>query len=291
MPQNRVIFGVHSASPYSRTTGLFFGTAKVVGEASVALSGELQKLYGGSQRFPWAVEDGTINTEISLKLKQYDDFLFEVFLGKAPTTAGADSTGTVSTLTNKNGTSAVAATGIATVTVKAAEKADLKFTRYVVKVVSATTVDVYAASDVDFARGVDKTFVNDGLKITASPLTIVASTAVEIPDFGLELTGGAGTIAMTVGDTATFEVKPPSSASTSVRVGASANTYPEFGLVIVAQQSGSGEMFEMDIFRCKGIGLPIQFAEKKFSENDIKIESYYDSVKDGVFDVRHITPS
>ena len=216
----RTIYGVHSVTPYSRTDGTYYGTAKVLGEASVSLKGELTKLYGGASKFPWAVEDGVINSEISLKLKEYPDFLFQLFLGKAPTAVSADTAGAVTTLTNVYGSTAKSATiGVASVAVKAAAKTDLKLTKYLVKVVSATTVDVYAGSDVDFGRGTAKVFENDALKITATPLTIVSATATEIPGYGVELTGGSGTIAMTAGDTASFEVKPPSTSSMSVKVG------------------------------------------------------------------------
>lgn len=287
----RVIFGVHSVTPYSRTTGLPYGSARVIGEASLNTAGELVKLYGGSSRFPFAIEQGTMSTEVSLKLKEYESWLWTLFQGKAPTAGTTDTSGAVTAITNKNGTSLVAATGIASVTVKAAEKADLKFTKFVAVATDATHVDVYAMSDIDFARGVDKSFESDALKITASPLEIATDTAVEIPDFGLELTGGSGTIAMTVGDTGTWEVKPPSSSSMSVTVGGLSDTFPEFGLIIVAQQQSSGRMIELDIFRAIGIGLPISFAEKKFSEPEIKVEAFYDSSKSGIYSLREIVPS
>lgn len=288
----RLIFGVYSVSPYNRTTGEPYGIAKVIGEASMALSGELVKLMGGASKYPWAIEDGAINSEVSMKLKEYPDFLFQLFLGKAPTTAGADSSGACSTLTNKKGSSVMhASTGIATATVKAAAKADLKFTKYVVKATDATHVDVYAMTDIDFKRGTDKSFETDLLKITASPLTITASTPTEIPGFGIELNGGSGTIGMTADDTATFEVKPPSSKSMEVTIGATNDVYPEFGLVCMGQQMSDGSMVEIEIYRAKGIGAPIGLAEKAFSEAEIKVESFYDSAKDAIAKIRHIIPS
>jgi hypothetical protein len=288
----RIIYGVYSVTPYNRTTNAPYGTAKVVGEASIGLSGETVKLSGGASKYPWAIEDGPINAEVSLKLKEYPDFLFELFLGKAPTVAAADTAGAVTTLTNVFGSSLMSATiGVASVGIKSGSKGDLKFTKYVVKAASATTVDVYAMSDEDFVRGTDKAFVSDGLKITTTPLTITAATPIEIVGFGLELTGGSGTIGMTIGDTASFEVKPPSNGSMSLRVGGSADVYPEFGLIIMAQQRSSGEMFEIDVFRAKGIGLPLSFAEKAFSEADIKVQAFYDAAKNGVFDIRWIQPS
>jgi hypothetical protein len=287
----RVIFGVHSVTPYNRTSGLPYGTARVVGEASLGLTGDLQKLFGGSSRFPWAIEDGVINTELALKLKEYPNFLFELFLGKAPTDTAADSAGTVSALVNKLGTSIVAATGLASIAVKSAAKADLKFTKYVIKAVDATHIDIYAMSNVDFSRGTDALFQDDLLKITATPLAITTGAAVDIPNFGLTVTGGASATAFVSGDTATFEVKPISSKTTEVTVGGTSDVFPEMGMIIVAQQSGTQEMVELDVFRCKGIGLPLAFAEKKFSEPEIKVEAYYDSVKNGVFSMRHIIPA
>lgn len=285
----RSFYGVHSFSPYKRSDGTFYGIVKCIGKSSLSLSGDTVELRGGSNRFAWAVEDGAINAELSIMPRSYEDFLFEVFLGKAPTAVTADTAGTVSTLTNKKGTSAVAATGMTTATVKSGSKADLKFTKYVVVVASATTVHVYAGSDVDFARGTDLDFVNDLLKITNSALTITQATAVEIPNTGVELTGGAGTIGMTVGDTATFEVKPNSTKSMSVTIGGLNDVFPEFGALIVAQRRGNQEMMELDVFRCKGIGLPLGFEEKKWSEAELKAKCFYDSTRSGVFSVRHIT--
>lgn len=287
----RTIFGVHSVTPYNTVTKLPYGTAKVVGECSVALSGETVKLMGGPSKYPWDIQDGAINADVSLKIKEYPDFLFELFLGKAPTPVGVDANGTITAIANGKGTSVVAATGIATATVKAANKTDLKFTKYVVKATDATHVDVYAMSDADFNRGTDKSFETDGLKITAAPLAIAQGAPVEIPGFGIELTGGAGIIALVADDTATFSVLPPSSSSMSVTIGGTADTFPEFGLILMAQKKSDGSMFELDIFRAKGIGLPIAFAEKAFSEAEIKIQAFYDSAKDGVFKATTVKPS
>ena len=281
----RTIFGVHSVTPYNRNTNKPYGTAKVLGECSISLSGETVKLTGGSSKFPWDIQDGAISSEVSLKLKEYPDWMFELFLGKSPTALGADANGAVSAITNVKGISVVAATGLVSATVKVANKADLKFTKYIVKATDPTHVDVYAMTDVDFDRGTDKSFVNDELKITAAPLAIAQGIAVEIPGFGIELTGGAGIIAMVADDTAIFEVKPPSSSSMSVKVGGTSDSLPEFGLIIMAQKKSDGTMVEIDVFRAKGAGLPLSFAEKAYSEAEIKLQSFYDSEKDGIQDV------
>lgn len=291
----RAIFGVHSFTPYNVTTGEFYGTVKVLQSSTLALSGELISLTGGSSKYPWAVEDGLITSELNLAFSQYDDFLFELMMGKAPTSNAAEATGSVTTLTDKSGTVVNATTGIASVGVKSGSSADLKFSKYIVKVVSGTTVDVYAASDADFARGTDKSFENDLLKITASPLTISSGAAVEIPGYGLELTGGSGAIdlesAGAIGDTATFEVRPPNSKSMDVTIGATTDVFPEWGAIVMAQKRGNSEMFEIDLFRCKAIGLPIGFTANEFSSAEVTAQAFYDSTRNGVMSLRHVIPT
>lgn len=291
----RVFFGVHSFTPYCRETGLPYGTALVLGQSGFSLSGELASLTGGSNKYPWAVEETNITAELSLTFKQYEDWMMQLFLGKKPTASDA-TTGSVANVSNKKGTVLNAVWGINSIQVKIGSEDDLKFTKYVIKVVDPVleTVDVYALSNVDFARGTDKDFEDDLLKITASPLTITDGVAVTIPGFGLEIVGGslvdfAGN-GVEAGNTIVFEVLPPSSKSISARFGGSADNFPEFGAIVVGQQRGSGEMVELDIFRLKAVGLPLGFQEKAFSEAEVTAQAYYDAEKNGVFDLRHITP-
>jgi hypothetical protein len=287
----RYLFGVHSLAPYNVTTGEAYGIAKVIGTAELALSGELIELFGGSSKYSWGVESGTVATDVNLTLKEYPNFLFELLLGKAVTDNAAEASGSVTAIANKSGTSAVAATGLASVGLKSGSSASVKFAKYVLKVASATTVDVYAMSDVDFARGTDLTYQNDLLKVTASPLTITTGGVVEIPGTGLELTGGAGTIAMTTGDTATFSSRPINTDSIDVTIGGATDVNPEFGLIIVGEKLGSGQMIELDLFKCKGVGLPFGFAEKAFSEASVTLKAFQDTTRSGVFSLRHVVPT
>ena len=288
----RVAFGVHSCTPYNTSTGEFYGILKVLKGSSLSLSGELQKLMGGASKYPWAVEDGAISAEMSLKFSEYPDFVFTLFLGATPTNNAAETSGNCSSLTNKYGTSCMSATtGVATATVKTADKADLKFGKYVVKAASASTVDVYFSSDCDIGRGTNGVYTTDLLKVVAG-LSITTSTAVEITDHGVELTGGSGTISLVTGDTAQFEVRPLNSDSMTVTIGAVADqTFPEFGAIVMAQKRGNQEMLELDAYRCKSAGLPINFEAGAFSEAEAKINLMYDSGRDGVFSVRHVSPT
>lgn len=286
----RIIYGVHQFTPYSRVTRLPFGTARILGEASFTPSGELNELFGGSNRFAWAVEDGNITGEIAFKAKQIEDFMFEVFGGKKPTTIAAEALGAIGeALTNKKGVSVLdAVTGIASVSLKAGETANVKTGLYVVKAVSATTVDVFAPTDVDFARGVDKVYEDNLTKITAAPLTIVAATPVEVPGFGVELTGGSGAIALVTDDTATYEVRAPNAGGMEVTIGGTNDVYPEFGALLVAQQRSNFELFIVDALRCKAIGVPIPMGEKAFAEHEFTARIFYDPVLNAVAKFRSL---
>jgi hypothetical protein len=288
----RSFFGVHSFTPYSRLDGTFYGTIKVLKGSSLSLSGEQVELTGGSSKYPWALEESVITAEMSLRFSQFEDFLFELFLGKAPTPIIVENAGNISPLVNFKGTSMLdAATGIASVGVTVGATNDLKFGKYVVKAVTATTVNVYFSSDADIARGLNGIYQDDSLRITATPLTVVAA-GVAIPNFGLTLTGGSGTIAMTVDDTATFEVRPVNNGGMTVRVGSSADSsFPEFGAIVMGQKRGNQELVELDCFRCKGAGMPLNFEQNAFAEAEVRVKVLYDIDRDGVFDIRYVKPS
>lgn len=216
--------------------------------------------------------------------------------GKAPTANAAEATGSVTTLTDKSGVVVNATTGIASVGVTSGDSADLKFGKYVVKVVSGTTVDVYLSTDLDIKRGTDGDFSNDLLKITSAPITISGTGGTTaLADYGLEFTGGSGTVdlesAGAVGDTATFEVRPPNSKSMDVVIGGSGIVSPEVGLLIYAESRSNGELFEIDIFRAKLSGMPFGFSKKEYSVAEITAQAFYDSTRDGVMSLRHVTPS
>lgn len=292
LSQPRGIFGVHSVTPYSRTDGTPYGTLKVVKSASLNYQGSTVPLKGGSQKGPWATEEGEINCGLSLKVGEFPDFLFTLFQGLTPTEGSADASGAVSALTNKLNSSCMnATTGIASVLAISGSEGDLKFGKYVVVVKTATTVNVYAMSDADFQRGTASVFQDDNLKLVASNVTITASTASNITGFGFKLTGGSGTIGMTTGDTATFEVKPKNTANMSGNLGMSGAVFPEFGVIIMAKKRGTGELFEIDAPRCKGEGFPLSFDENKWAEADIKVQTMYDSALDYYARIRAVTPT
>jgi hypothetical protein len=287
----RIIYGIHSISPYSRTDYLPYGILKVVGSSNLALTSDLEQLFAGSNKYAWAAENKTVSTELTAKVKAYPGFLFSLFLGATVTDVGVDTAGTTSTVTNRFGTSLVSVAGITTVTVKAAQKANLKFGKYILKVLTSSTLAVYLVSDIDIGRGTDAVYDDDTLRLTLSTVTIVAATGTDIDSLGLTITGAAGPISMTVGDTASFEVLPPSTKSSSIVVGKSTDTFPAFGALLLAQKRSTGEMFEIDAHNCVGGGLPINLEENAFSQPELKMTCLYDATLDRVFTIRHILPS
>lgn len=289
LSQPRTIFGIHSFTPYSRTNGLPYGTLKVLQSSSLSFQGSLVQLNGGSNPYPWAVEPGKISSQLSLKTSEYPNFIFQLFGGSTPSDNAAETAGNCSALTNVYGTSLMnATTGVASVSVLSGSEADLKFGKYVVKALSATTVQVYCMTDVDFNSGTAKNFADDNLAIASTAFTIVASTATNLTGFGLKLTGGSGTIGMTTGDTATFEVRPINTLSTVFTIGAVASQYPEFGAILMAKRSGDGVLFEVDVPRVKGEGVPIGMDEDKFSSADIKCLVLHDTTLDYVARFRRL---
>lgn len=285
----RVVYGIHSATFYNPKTGLPYGTARVLGNGTFTMEGETIELRGGSNRFPWSIQDGNINASIELTTKEYPDFLMELFLGKKPNAVLADASGDVVDFINKFGSSVKSASnGISAIAPLTGSEANLKFTKYVIKAVSANTVDIYAMSNIDFNRGVDADFQDDLLKITSAPITIAVGSN-PLASFGLDLTG-IGTPAFVIGDTATFEILPIHSGAMDVVVGGLSDIFPEFGVVLVTQQLGSQEMFEIDVFKCKAIGLNLGAQEKAFSETPVSAKAFFDADKGGICKIRAIKP-
>lgn len=267
----RSIFGIHQVSPYSRETGEFYGTIKVLSGSSLSLSGEQVKLEGGSNKFTWATEAGKISAEMSLKFKEYPAFVFELFFGKAPTEVGSSASGEVVGYADKVGaiSSVISAVGIIPTT--GSEK--LKFGHYIVKAKDADEIELYHSSDIDGGE-----YLNDKLKVAT--ITIAAGSN-DVTEYGLRFTAGAGSL--TAGDTAEFTVLPPYESKLEVVVGGAADVTPEFGAIIMAEKRADKSLVAVDAFRCKATGMPLGFETKAFSESEVKAELMYDAAKGGVF--------
>lgn len=280
-----IAYGIHSCACFRTSDGLPYGIFKVLGSGSLTLSSEFNELFGGSSKVPWAVEAGNISTEWTLSVKTLDGFLFELFLGGDLTATTASASSVASDLENIKGTSVEKdTTGIGSISVTT--EADAKDAVYIVEAVSATTVDVYALTDIDFTRGTDLSYVDEKLKITASPLTITTGTAVVVPNTGVSLTGGSGTIAMTVGDTARFRVTTPHAGVNSIKIGSATTTFPEHRQLCLGQKRANGDTFEIELFRVNGSGFPIPLSEGEFAIPELSMRLVRDEDEDAVGTVR-----
>ncbi len=290
-PSQRQEFGIHSVSAVNRSTGLPYGMLAIVGDASVNLEASSVDNMGGSSLFPWATEITAIDSSASFNLKSWPDWVYTVFFGASvSTTSASATTGTVSALVNYVNSSVFdATTGVATATLKSGEAANMKFNHYIVVAASATTVDVYTTSNFDFTRGTDLFFDDDTLKITTSALTITASTAVEIPGTGIELTGGSGTIGMTAGDVAVFEVAPPHNGISDISIGQSGIVFPEHELWLFGKKRASGESVSIRCFKAQAVsGGTIPMSQSDFAATDITVKLLYDSTYQKVAQVRYL---
>lgn len=286
----RSIFGIHGVTPYSRTTGLPYGELRVLSSSSLELSSELVELRGGSAKYPWAAEEGEISADMTLNVGELPNFMFELFLGKAPTTLALDTNGDISTLTNKKGSSIQGASNaITAVSLLSGSAANLKFGKYVVEGQSTSAFNLYYLTGIDIGRGTNGSFLNDAM-LVASSVTFTASVAT-VPGFGLSFAQD-GTLAFTVGDTATFEVLPVHGSSSYVTIGGVVDqNFPEFGALVYAQKRGNQQMLELDCFRCKGAGMPIPFEMGAFQAYEVGVKCLYDETLDGLFKMRFVEPT
>jgi hypothetical protein len=287
--QRKSVFGIHEITAYDRNTRLPIGNAKVLGAVNIAASAEQVELLGGSNPFAWETEAGQATLDLTVTVREFPDWFYDVLMGKAATVNAAEASGSTSALTNAFGTSVLdATTGIASIAVKSGSEADLKTGTFIVKADSATTVRVFALTSADFKNGTDLDYVDDTLEVTSSALTITAAGDVDIPALGVTLTGGSGTIGMTEGDTAIFSTRAINAGSLEVTVGGQGDVAEAVGLFVTAQKKGTNETFMIDVFKAKGFGFPINMTEKAFAESEIVLKGAYDSDRDGVFKVTRV---
>ena len=277
----RTQFGIHQMTAVNRTTGLPYGTVKVLASANAELSREAFDLYGGSNPNIVDTENGNVSGDLNVEVKEFHPMLYEL-AGYTKTELSASANGEVSSaVANKVGTSLVAATGLASADIKGTAAASIVYTDvkdglYIVKAVSATTVDVFAIFDNEFDTGGDLSFVNDTMKITATALTIATDTAVEIPNTGIELLGGSGTIALTEDDTAVFEVRSAHAGGNEYVYGESPEPI-EFEMYLTSQTKSNGEYSREHFPRVKFMGIPAGMTEKEWKTAQLTAKILFDT--------------
>ncbi len=289
----RTQYGVHSATFINRTSKVPYGTIKVLSGYSPDFTRESAELYGGSNPNSVDSEDGIINNSLTLTLREFKPWLFELAgysvsgytNGTGYTVeadgwigSGSDATTGEGIVTNEKGTSIVDGTnGIeddATGAILTTDKeVDLKDGKYFLVATGPAALDVYCATDVNFDNGEDITFSDDFLKI-ASVATVAVGANV-IADIGISLTG-VGSPAFVTGDVASFEVR-------SVNLGFSdytldGNPTPiEFGLYLASQKKSNGE-FSLDYYpRVKFNSVPAGMTTQEWLEAELAVKVLFDN--------------
>ena len=268
----QLMFGIHGITVCDFFSHIPVGEElDVIGDLSLNVSAEVESLFGGSHSWPVAGEPKTLAAEGSIELREFPEELAEYLVAGVGAKTAASSTGGVVALANHKGTSCMSATtGIASVGLKSGETAELKAGIYVVVVATATTVDVYSCSTVDMKKGTDLTKAA-GTMVIASGLTIATDTAVEVTDTGVELTGGSGTIAMTVGDTAIYEVYPPHNGVETITMGQEGAEFKRVALVLTAQKRTTGEICYIHCPNALCLGMPLGAKETAFQSGSVTI--------------------
>lgn len=273
------LFGVHSLCLYNRTTKLPISYLRVLGDCNLDFTAEKEDLLGGSNLYPWDTEVTSINSALSVTAREYKGTAMELLLGGSLTENVAEASGAIADYVNVvNATVKDPTNGISSVDVKAGDEADLKEGKYIIVATAATVVSIYGTSDVDFKRGTDLTFTNDDLLIEAS---ISVATTVDIEELGITLTV-TGTPSMVAGDSAEFYIRKQNTGSIDLVFGQSGAEFQEVGVLLASQKATNGQISFIELYKVKGYGMPINFAEKAFSEWSIEMTALYDSVKDSV---------
>jgi hypothetical protein len=279
----RGLYGIHDVQFWNAATGIPYAHLKILGECNMALTPEIAELMGGSLKTSWDVAVQSNPAEVKITAKEYHPEAARILCGASAGSLdeyAADALGDVIEEANVQGATCIdVAAGIATIEVLTGSEANLKEGYYMIKVVAAGTVDLYAYSDVDFKRGADLVYVDDTCKITSTPETIATGADTDLTNLGIKLVGGSGAIAMTPGDTATFYVMRPHSKAWRLKLGESGAEFEKVGVTIVSEKKDVIDVLHM--VNCQAAGMSFIFPENDYGTYDITVKPLYDAVLDG----------
>lgn len=276
------IYGVHSVVFYNRSNGQPITIARVIKDFNMEFKGEIEDLMGGSNLYAWDGEIKSLSSDVSFTAAEYTPSLMRELLGGSLTSYSAEASGNISALADINGNITDSIDVIAT----SGDTADLKSGKYIVVATASNKVKVYATLDADFKQGAEANYLDDSLAVT-DELTIVATQDTEVADFGFSIRGKA-TVSMTVGDSAEFYIRKTNTGGFELLFGESTTTFSEFGLIACSPRMADGTITYIELYKCKGAGMPISFKEKGWSEFQCTLKAYYDSERGAVGRFRRI---
>lgn len=277
------IYGVHSVVFYDRKTGLPITCARVIKDFNMEFKGEIEDLMGGSNLYAWDGEIKSLSSEVSFNAAEYSPVLMQQLLGGTLSTFTTESSGAISTLTDiGDGNLSDSISVIAT----SGEISDIKTGKYIIAATATNKVKVYATLDADFKQGNDANYLDDSLAVTEE-LTITAEEATKITGFGISIVGKT-TVNMSPGDTAEFYARKVNTGGFELLFGEATTSFSEFGLIACSPRMADGTITYIELYKCKGAGMPISFKEKAWSEFSCTLKAYYDSEKGAVGRFRRI---
>lgn len=273
-------FGLYSIAFINPKTGLPFGPQIRVGQnSSLSYSGENIENRGGASKVAYDIEGGDITAELAFNFTEFPSYIIQLFNGGTLTNIAA-SIGEFVNPYAYVGTSILdAANGIDSIGALAGSEANVKSATYLLVATGVNTADVYCTSDVDFRRGVAKTFLDDSMKILEN---IDLSANYQNADFGLDITI-VGVPAFTTGDVIEFRGNGANSGGYEIEVGAANDSFPEFRAVVIGELQSTGVLFEIDCYRCSATGAPLNFARKEFAAMEVTAGLKLDSGRNSVF--------
>jgi hypothetical protein len=274
----RDFFGIRYGIFYDRCTLKPTGLFRVIGSVEFGRSVATVPLTGGHIDAAWDVETGQPENTLSMTLREYPFPAFKIFEDADTTETAAEALGNVGTIVNNGGTSVFdATTGIASVTAKAGEEANIKGVRYVFEATGANTVDIYVHGDDVFEN-------IQGLSVLG---VVVPSTGgtVDVDELGITITGGSGTVGFTTGDTASVLTRPIHNGFGITVVGNSDATVQNTGAIFVFPKKADGAQFWIDVPSMVGKGMPWNGTSREWSEYTVEATPLYDSKTDSVYTV------
>ena len=130
-------------------------------------------------------------------------------------------------------------------------------------------------------------YLDDKLKVNDTPLAVVTSgAATEIVGLGVDIIGGSGTIAMTVGDTARFSVRSAHNGLSEINIGSDSTTFPEHRQLCLGGKRANGDTMELELYKVVGSGFGVPFEEQAFAIPELSMKLIYDSCEDKVATIR-----
>ena len=269
--ENLTAFGIHQISMHDIADPTYMGIGEILASVEIDIKPEAVKLEGGSSLVPFDVATGRASGEITATVKdfkkQLSRFLYPYSSDSETENASGNPTGAITTLTNIIGTSAQSATtGIASVGIVSGLESSLPVGKYRAVVTAAATIDLY--SDTDLSGKF--TFQNADGKVNSASITIASGGTTDFS--GIRFTGGSGTIGMTVGDIAVFEVSPVSS-YTYIRKYGVAGAYQREFLLRVYHEIVDNKVRCSEFYRCKAFASAAPSAmEKEWSSLEATIQ-------------------